>query len=119
MIINKINLKYIFILLNCILMIQKIQNLQYLQTWTAIDNRYYIVFSKGIMFLNNYSNNFDWKHEFVDDQIISNEEESEMIYLNKFIDNIERGILIVKDYIYDLSLRGDIFCTKKLTIING
>ena len=101
------------------LILIKIESLPYLQTLPTIDNRYYIVFSRGIVFMNNFSNNFDWKHEFNDDQIITSEEDFEKIYLKNFNNKIEYGILIVKDYIYDLSLRGNIFCTKKLEEING
>ena len=106
-----------FILIFLILI--RIESLPYLQPLPAIDNRYYIVFSRGIMFLNNFYNNFDWKHEFADDQIITSEEESEKISLKNFNDDIEKGLLIVKDYIYGLSLRGNIFCYKKLDEING
>ena len=101
------------------LILIKIESLPYLQTLPTIDNRYYIVFSRGIVFMNNFSNNFDWKHEFNDDQIITSEEDFEKIYLKNFNNKIEWGILIVKNYIYDLSLRGNIFCNKKLEEING
>ena len=109
----------IFLLFNCFLIFIKIKSLPYFQTLPAIDNRYYIIFSKGIMFLNNYYNNFDWKLEFADDQIIANEEESEKIYLKNFDDDVEIGLLIVKDYVYGLLLRGTIFCSKKIEEING
>ena len=107
---------FIFIILNFLLI--KIYSLPYLQTLPAINNRYYIVFSKGIKFLNNIYNNIDWKHIFVDDEIITNEAESEMVYLNNF-ENDTKGLLIVKDYVYGLLLTGNIFCNKKLDEING
>ena len=113
---SKINM---FMLLNCFLIFIKIESLPYFQTLPAINNRYYIVFSKGIIFLNNFYNNFDWKHEFLEDEIITNENESEMVFLKNYNDNIELGVLIVKDYVYGLLLTGSIFCNKKLDEING
>ena len=96
-----------------------IESLPYLQTLPTVDNRYYIIFSREIIFLNSYYNNYDSKHEFVDDQIITNEDESEMTYLRIFNDNPEICLLIVKDYIYGLSVRGSVFCNEKLDVING
>ena len=103
---SKINM---LMLLNFFLIFIKIESLPYFQTLPAINNRYYIVFSKGIMFLNNIYNNFDWKHEFVEDEIITNENESEMVFLKNYNDKIELGVLIVKDYAYGLLLTGTIF----------
>ena len=109
----------IFILLTYFNFFVIIESLPYLQTLPTVDNRYYIIFSREIIFLNSYSNNYDSKHEFVDDQIITNEDESEMTYLKIFKDNPEICLLIVKDYIYGLSVRGNIYCNVKLDVING
>ena len=109
----------IFMLLNCFLILKKIVSLPYFQTLPTIKNRYYIVFSNGIMFFFFFINYYDLKYLFLPKQAITNEVELEKISFNNFYDDIENGLLIVKDYLYGLSLTGNIFCYEYLSKING
>ena len=113
---SKIN---IFILLNCILILKRIESLPYFQAFPTNNNNYCIVFSDGVMFFNNFNNNCEYLNpKFKDEQKILKEDESKRISFNNFNDDIEKGLLIVKDYLYVLNFPGIIFCSKKLDEIN-
>ena len=109
---------FIFILLFIII---KVKTFSFFKTIPTLNNRYYIICPNKIIFLNNYLNKYDIKEELENDQIIESEDEYEKISYGR-LDGItidQAQLLIIKDYIYELSDSGNIYCKKVISGING
>ena len=72
-----------------------IQSFSIFKTIPVINNKYYMVTSKGIIFFNNNLNTYNLKHTFNEEQRITTEEEKQMIYYGRF-ENSEINLLINK-----------------------
>ena len=108
----------IFILLFIII---KVKALPFFKTIPTLNNRYYIIYPNKIVFLNNHNNNNDVKKELENDEIIGSEDEYEKIsygrYYGATLDQAQ--LLIIKDYIFELSDSGNVYCKKQMDGING
>jgi len=97
----------------------KIKAFSFFKTIPTLNNRYYIIAPNNLIFLNNYSNNYDIKVELINDQIIESEDEYEKISYGRFIGETKAHLLIIKNYIYAISDDGNAFCNHIIDEING
>ena len=108
----------IFILLFIII---KVKALPFFKTIPTLNNRYYIIYPNKIVFLNNNNNNYETKKELENDEIIESEDDYEKISYGRYDGvTLDQGnLLIIKDYIFELSDSGNAYCKKQIDGING
>ena len=114
--INRINIIHILIIFMKAI---KSYSFSFFKTIPTLNNRYYMITPTNLVFYNNIESRPDPKHTFLDDEIITSEEDLEKIYYGRFTEISTAYLLIVKDYIYAISDGGDCFCNRKLDEING
>ena len=102
------------ILLTFVLKFINIKSLQNFKSIYLSNDCYLIVRPENITIFNNIYNNTNHVYQFVDDQIITTTEESEMISFGVFKnDSISPNLLVVKNYIYAIQNQNHL-CNFKL-----
>ena len=98
-------------LFSFIIIINRIQSISYLYTLSVAYNLYFRITPNYISFFSNYDNNDEIRHTFEGDQMLTSEEDTQMISHGKFFDKEDITLLMVKDYVYILTDYGAIHCS--------
>ena len=110
-------------ILICIFYIIFILKIKYIESFTPfkaislLNNNYLIITYDKISFYNNDYNSITEIYPFSNNQIISSEEELEMIYFGRFPQEGTPNLLIVKNFAYAIGEDGFFSCVQELTEI--
>ena len=116
--------KYLFIYYIFIVFILKVKYIKPFKSFKSIplqDNNYLLITSDKISFYNNAINKINSIHPFTYNQVITLEEEFEMIYFGRFYQVTVPNLLlvIIKNFAYAINEDGFFNCYQELTDIIG
>ena len=91
------------------------------QTITLLNKYCIIITYNDILFYNSETNNINSKHTFVNDEIITSDEELEMFSYGRFHKYVHEDInlLLVKHFIYTITDYGNLYCDAEISEIAG